>query len=68
MDMRTTTRDVNLGLIGCGGVTQRWHVPALKRTSDIRVLAVTDLLESEARRVASSTKSRSYAASCPAAV
>ena len=53
MDMRTTTRDVNLGLIGCGGVTQRWHVPALKRISDIRVLAVTDLLESEARRVAS---------------
>lgn len=53
MSMKTTTRDVNVGLIGCGGVTQRWHVPALKRISDIRVLAVTDLLEIEARRVGS---------------
>ncbi|MEX5214433.1 MAG: Gfo/Idh/MocA family oxidoreductase [Nitrospiraceae bacterium] len=49
----TSPHEVNLGLIGCGWVTQRWHVPALKRIPDIRVLAVTDLIESEARRVAS---------------
>ena len=50
--MNTPTRAISVGLIGCGWVTQHWHVPALKRVPDIRVLAVTDPRETEARRVA----------------
>jgi myo-inositol 2-dehydrogenase / D-chiro-inositol 1-dehydrogenase len=33
---------IRLGIIGCGAVTERHHLPALKRVGDIRVVALAD--------------------------
>jgi predicted dehydrogenase len=43
---------LNVGLIGCGYVTRDRHLPALKRTPHLRVIAVADLDSAAASDVA----------------
>jgi predicted dehydrogenase len=44
---------LTVGLIGCGGIAQRAHVPALRRLeSVVRVVRVCDVREEAARRLA----------------
>src|SRR5689334_18391643 len=44
---------LTVGLIGCGGIAQRAHVPALQRLrSIVRVTRVCDVRDEAARRVA----------------
>lgn len=35
-------RKVRLGIVGCGGVAQNAHLPAIQRTADIQLVALTD--------------------------
>jgi predicted dehydrogenase len=43
---------VSVGVIGCGRVTRRWHLPALMRLPEARVVAAADLDSDRLERVA----------------
>lgn len=43
---------LQIGVAGCGWVTEHWHLPALAGRTDARVVAVTDLDGARAQRVA----------------
>src|SRR5436190_20847725 len=45
-------RIVRLGIIGCGAVTERLHLPALKRAREIRIVALADQDGSRLKRLA----------------
>src|SRR5881392_670419 len=42
---------IRLGIIGCGGVTERHHLPALCRVRDIEVIALADIDSLRAERL-----------------
>lgn len=43
MGANVSQRPIALALVGCGAVTERFHVPALRRLDDIEVRAVVDV-------------------------
>lgn len=47
-----TARKVRLGIIGCGNVTERRHLPALRRVSGVKVNALADTDAARLERVA----------------
>ena len=50
--MTTHRARITLGMIGCGWVTQTWHLPALRGLSDAEVVAVADCDARQARLAA----------------
>jgi myo-inositol 2-dehydrogenase/D-chiro-inositol 1-dehydrogenase len=50
--MKKSAPVINLGVIGCGVVSELRHLPALSRTSGIRVVALADSNSSRLNRVA----------------
>jgi predicted dehydrogenase len=48
-----TRRPLGVGIVGAGGVTADWHLPALRLVPDIDVVAIADTDEAAARRGAS---------------
>src|SRR5436190_9300697 len=53
-DRRLSGRRLGLGLVGCGFVTRRFHLPALRRVADVEVVAVADVDETALHEVADS--------------
>lgn len=50
--MENKTRSIRLGIIGCGHVTENFHLPALKSLPNIHVSALSDVNETQLNRVA----------------
>jgi myo-inositol 2-dehydrogenase / D-chiro-inositol 1-dehydrogenase len=50
--MVSKAQPVGIGLIGCGEVTEHKHLPVLRRIPDAKVVAVADIDQTRARRVA----------------
>jgi len=44
--------DVNIGVIGCGGIANGKHLPSLKRQKGVRLIGFCDVIESRAREAA----------------
>lgn len=43
---------IRVGIVGCGAVTERYHLPALAATTDVAVVAFADLVVERARALA----------------
>jgi predicted dehydrogenase len=41
---------VTVGVVGCGGISAKTHLPVLKAMNDVRIGWVTDAQPSQARR------------------
>jgi predicted dehydrogenase len=54
------TEPLRLAIVGCGRVTQGFHVPALEGLGAVRVVAVADPLEDRRDRVAAALGARGY--------
>ena len=39
---------VRIGIIGCGGIANGKHMPALKKLSDVEMVAFCDIVEERA--------------------
>jgi predicted dehydrogenase len=48
-----SARRVRLGVIGCGSIAEKSHLPGIERTSSVELAAVADLDESKSRTIAS---------------
>jgi predicted dehydrogenase len=42
------TREIRIGIIGCGGIANGKHLPALKNVKDVRIVAFCDILPEKA--------------------
>ncbi len=49
---------LRLGIVGCGAVTERHHLPALKRVGEIRVVALADQDRSRLQRLGREDQAR----------
>ena len=45
-------RIVKLGIIGCGGIANSKHMPALKKMEDVEMVAFCDIIEERAKKAA----------------
>ena len=43
---------VRIGIIGCGGIANGKHMPALKKLSDVEMVAFCDIVEERAQKAA----------------
>ena len=41
-------RIVNVGIIGCGGIANGKHLPALSKIENVRIVALCDIIEERA--------------------
>jgi myo-inositol 2-dehydrogenase/D-chiro-inositol 1-dehydrogenase/scyllo-inositol 2-dehydrogenase (NAD+) len=48
---RELGKPIRLGLIGCGSIAQESHLPAIKKTPEVSLVAVADVNMSKARQV-----------------
>jgi len=48
----STTESLKVGIVGCGEVVQRWHIPSLLKITNAEIVAVCDRDEDLAKRVA----------------
>ena len=45
-------RIVKIGIIGCGGIANGKHMPALSRLKDVQMVAFCDIIEERAQKAA----------------
>ncbi len=50
--MGNTSGTLNIGIIGCGGVTETFHLPSLKSIGSVQVLALSDVDRKKLDRLA----------------
>ena len=43
---------VKIGIIGCGGIANGKHMPALKKLKDVEMVAFCDIIEERAQKAA----------------
>ncbi len=55
-----TNKTLMVGIVGCGHVAQRWHIPPLLKMKDVRIVAVCDTNENLAKRTAESFGIKRY--------
>ena len=41
-------RTLNVGIVGCGGIANNKHLPAMKRVGNFNIVAFCDLIEERA--------------------
>lgn len=46
------SNEIKIGIIGCGGIANGKHMPALKQLSDVRMVAFCDIIEEKAVQAA----------------
>ena len=51
-------RKVRIGIIGCGGIANGKHMPALKKIEEAEMVAFCDIIEERAVKAARSSASR----------
>ncbi len=54
------SKSLRVGIVGCGPVAQRWHIPPLLKMKDVRIAAVCDMNENLAKRTAEGFRINSY--------
>ena len=54
------SKSLRVGIVGCGRVAQRWHIPPLLKMKDVRIAAVCDMNEDLAKRTAKSFRINRY--------
>ncbi|MGH7851096.1 MAG: Gfo/Idh/MocA family protein, partial [Thermodesulfobacteriota bacterium] len=50
--MRNKPGTLNIGIIGCGGVTETFHLPSLKSLRSVEVVALSDVDKNKLNRLA----------------
>ncbi|MCK5129838.1 MAG: Gfo/Idh/MocA family oxidoreductase [Clostridiales bacterium] len=45
-------RDINVGIIGCGGIAEGKHLPSIKTLGNVKMVAFCDVVEARARKAA----------------
>ena len=45
-------KKLKIGIIGCGGIANGKHMPALKKLDDVEMVAFCELIEERARKAA----------------
>ena len=45
-------RDINVGIIGCGGIAEGKHLPSIKALSNVKMVAFCDVVEERAKKAA----------------
>ena len=55
-----TERPLRVGIVGCGHAAEVWHIPALRKTKDVKLAAVCDINESLAKKTAERIHTNRY--------
>ncbi len=50
--MSDSSRAIKIGIIGCGHVTESWHLPQLLNIRNAKVMAIADIDSEQLKRVA----------------
>lgn len=45
-------REINVGIVGCGGIANGKHLPALKNLGNVKLVAFCDIVEEKAKKAA----------------